>query len=179
MSALRKIELGLMSKTEPISNPKARAMWQDEVNLGFYDERIKAYFKVFNSSQFHFVDGENIIKQPWVEVEKIEEFLGVEKIVSFSFIKTYVSHINKIYIQISKSFEFNEDKGFYCIKFPGPMCLEKSKGRTKGSGSSKKFSIPQDLLEIGQKFYKNNMVQLFDILYPGVSQVGFQNFFIF
>ena len=91
MAALRKIELGLMSKTEPISNPAARAMWQGEVNLGFYDERIQAYFKVFNSSQFHFVDGEKIIKQPWVEVEKIEEFLGVEKIVSkrFSLIKTY------------------------------------------------------------------------------------------
>ena len=151
-------------------------MWKDEVNLGFYDERIKAYFKVFNSSQFHFVDGENIIKQPWVEVEKIEEFLGVEKIVSkrISSIK-YISDIDKIFIKISKNFEFNEDKGFYCIKYPGPMCLEKSKGRTKGS--NEKFSIPQDLLEIGQKFYKNNMLRLFDILYHGVSQVGFQNFF--
>ena len=59
------------------------------------------------------------------------------------------------------------------------MCLEESKGRTKGSGSKKKFSIPQDLLEIGQKFYKNNMDRLFDILYPGVSKVGFQIFIIF
>ena len=71
-----------MSKTEQISNSTARALWQNELNLGFYDERIEAYLKVFNSSQFHFVDGENIIKQPWVEVEKIEEFIGVEKIVS-------------------------------------------------------------------------------------------------
>ena len=74
-----------MSRTEQISNPSARAMWQAEVDLGFYDERIKAYYKVFNSSQFHFVDGENIIKRPWIEVEKIEEFLEVEKIVSKRF----------------------------------------------------------------------------------------------
>ena len=74
-----------MSKTEPIFNSSARVKWQKEVELGFYDERIKAYLNVFNSSQFHFVDGENIIKRPWVEVEKIEEFLGVEKIVSKNF----------------------------------------------------------------------------------------------
>ena len=87
MSALRKIELAIMSKTEEIANASARVMWQKEVELGFYDERIEAYFKVFNSSQFLFVDGENMISRPWVEVEKIEEFLGVEKIVSkrFSF----------------------------------------------------------------------------------------------
>ena len=71
-----------MSKTDEISNARARAKWQGEVDLGFYDERIQVYLKIFNSSQFHFVDGENIIKRPWVEVEKIEEFLGVEKIVS-------------------------------------------------------------------------------------------------
>ena len=86
-----------------------------------------------------------------------------------------MSDIDNVYIKISKNFEFNEEKGFYCIKYPGPMCLEKSKGRTKGSGSS--LEIPQDLLEIGQKFYKNNMDQLFDILYPGVSKVGFQIYF--
>ena len=57
-------------------------MWQKNVGLGKYDKRIEAYFKVFNSSQFHFVDGENMISRPWVEVEEIEEFLGVEKIVS-------------------------------------------------------------------------------------------------
>ena len=61
-------------------------MWQEELNLGFYDERIEAYLKVFNLSQFHFVDGENIISKPWVEFEKIEEFLGVGKIVSLRFL---------------------------------------------------------------------------------------------
>ena len=54
------------------------------------------------------------------------------------------------------------------------MCLGKSKGRTKGSGSSNEsLSIPQDLLQTGQEFYKNHMNRLFDILYPGYSQVGF------
>ena len=58
------------------------------------------------------------------------------------------------------------------------MCLGDHKGRTKAKGSkNEKFSLPQDLLDIGQKFYKNNMLRLFDILYHGVSQVGFQNFF--
>ena len=85
MSALRKVVGGFISKTETITNASAREMWQTHVGLGFYDKRIEAYLKVFNSSQFHFVDGENMISRPWVEVEKIEEFLGVEKIVSKKF----------------------------------------------------------------------------------------------
>ena len=79
-----------------------------------------------------------------------------------------------MFIKISKSFEYNETKGFYCLKFPGPMCLPDSKGRTKGvSPSNEKFSLPRDLLKIGQKFYKNHMMRLFEIIYPNWSQVGF------
>ena len=60
------------------------------------------------------------------------------------------------------------------------MCLGDHKGRTKAKGSkNEKFSLPQDLLEIGRQFYKNNMDRLFDILYPGMSQVGFHIYFIF
>ena len=84
VSALRKVELGLMSKTEPIANASARVKWQTEIELSFYDQRIEAYFSQFDSSQFHFVDGEGMVNQPWIEFEKIEEFLGVEKIVSLS-----------------------------------------------------------------------------------------------
>ena len=54
------------------------------------------------------------------------------------------------------------------------MCLPDSKGRTKGgSPSNEKFSLPPDLLKIGQKFYKNHMIRLFEIIYPNWSQVGF------
>ena len=77
ISALQKIEFGLMSKTEKISNSSARISWRKQVELSFYDERIDAYFSELNSNQFHFVDGENIINRPWVEFEKIEEFLGI------------------------------------------------------------------------------------------------------
>ena len=60
------------------------------------------------------------------------------------------------------------------------MCLGDHKGRTKSKGSkNEKFSLPRDLLEIGRQFYKNNMDRLFDILYPGIPQVGFQIYFIF
>ena len=59
------------------------------------------------------------------------------------------------------------------------MCLGDHKGRTKAKGSkNEKFLLPEDLLDIGQKFYKNNMDRLFDIVYPGISQVGFHIYFI-
>ena len=60
------------------------------------------------------------------------------------------------------------------------MCLGSSKGRTKGRGSSyENFTIPTDLLQIGEKFYKNHMGRLFEIIYPGYSEVGFQEYFSF
>ena len=55
------------------------------------------------------------------------------------------------------------------------MCLPDSKGRTKGRRpSTKKFSIPPDLVKIGQKFYKDHMMRLFEIIYPERSKVGFK-----
>ena len=45
------------------------------------------------------------------------------------------------------------------------MCLGDHKGRTKAKGfKNEKFSLPQDLLDIGRKFYKNNMDRIFEIL---------------
>ena len=60
------------------------------------------------------------------------------------------------------------------------MCLGSSKGRTKGRGYSyENFTIPTDLLQIGEKFYKNHMGRLFEIIYPGYSEVGFQEYFFY
>ena len=60
------------------------------------------------------------------------------------------------------------------------MCLPDSKGRTKGfRPSNEKFSLPTDLLEIGQEFYKNHMKRLFEIIYPNGSQVGFRIYLFF
>ena len=98
-----------MSKTERISNSTARISWRKQVELSFYDERIVAFFSEIDAKQFHFVDGENIINQPWVEFEKIEEFLGVEKIVSK---KKFLNTIKKNLLRFQKVSSSMKPKAF-------------------------------------------------------------------
>ena len=80
-----------------------------KLELSFYDERIKAYFSEIDSKQFHFVDGENIIDQPWVEFEKIEEFLGVEKIVSKKICQYYQKNL---YLRFQKVLSSMKQRAF-------------------------------------------------------------------
>lgn len=95
----------------------------DEVNETFKPVKRSLYYifmnrwlKHFNLDQFHIVDGDGLIKNPFREIYKVETFLGLEH-------------------KISKdTFTFNRTKGFYCLKLDDELgkrtkCLSKSKGR--------------------------------------------------
>ncbi|XP_023335914.1 heparan sulfate glucosamine 3-O-sulfotransferase 1 [Eurytemora carolleeae] len=80
--------------------------------------------KFFPLEQIYIVDGNSFIKEPWVEIERLEEFLGIPHEVG------------------SQNFYFNETKGFFCGKetiqnfnsdwtCTRNKCLSKSKGRAK------------------------------------------------
>lgn len=99
------------------------------VRTGMYTMHLERWLSVFPREQFHFVDGEQLIRKPHVELQKLERFLGFEQ------------------PTISKEhFVFSSKKGFYCLARGGlsrkkrhssdpetinqaPVCLGKSKGR--------------------------------------------------
>lgn len=123
------------------------------VKIGMYSVYLEQWKAQFPLKQFHFVDGETLINNPYEELHKLEIFLGAE-----------------LRIQPS-DFAFNSRKGFYCLALSNPTnvstrsrrsssqqftaieyddeapgCLSRSKGR-------RHVNVSQGLIEKLQKFY--------------------------
>jgi [heparan sulfate]-glucosamine 3-sulfotransferase 1 len=88
---------------------------------------IKRWLQYFDIKNVLVIDGENFIRSPWIELNKVEQFLGLTQFID------------------RKHFKFNRKKGFYCLAkeqksilkpnsstFPEiDGCLGKNKGRNK------------------------------------------------
>ncbi|XP_062868482.1 heparan sulfate glucosamine 3-O-sulfotransferase 4 [Trichomycterus rosablanca] len=113
------------------------ASWS-ALRIGIYALHLESWLQYFPLSQMHFVSGERLITDPAGEMAKVQDFLGLKRIVT------------------DKHFYFNKTKGFPCLKKPEdsstPRCLGKSKGRTHPK-------IEIDVIHRLHKFYKpfNNM----------------------
>ncbi|XP_053132401.1 heparan sulfate glucosamine 3-O-sulfotransferase 4-like [Hemicordylus capensis] len=110
------------------------ASWS-ALRIGIYALHLENWLQYFPLSQIHFVSGERLITDPAGEMAKVQDFLGLRRVVT------------------EKFFSFNTTKGFPCLKKPedsgssAPRCLGKSKGRTHPQ-------IDQDVIQRLQKFYK-------------------------
>lgn len=82
------------------------------VRISMYSIFYERWHRVFPRRQIHIVDGDDLIRDPFPEVQRIEEFLGI-------------AH------RISKdNFFYNKTKGFYCVRNETTeKCLNESKGR--------------------------------------------------
>ncbi|XP_003224220.1 heparan sulfate glucosamine 3-O-sulfotransferase 1 [Anolis carolinensis] len=82
------------------------------INRSLYYVHMQNWLKYFPLDHIHVVDGDKLIKDPFSEIIKVEEFL-------------------KLPPQINASnFYFNKTKGFYCLRDSGrDRCLHESKGR--------------------------------------------------
>lgn len=84
--------------------------------IGLYARHLERWLAYFPLSQIHFVHGERLISDPAGELGRVQDFLGLQRIVT------------------DKHFYFNKTKGFPCLKKPEgsskPHCLGKTKGRT-------------------------------------------------
>jgi len=92
-----------------------------------YHYHLVRWMRYFPLSQIHVVDGDRFIKEPWVGLKQLEEFLEIPPEIS------------------EENFFFNATKGFYCglqqmtVPTQSPhvwtctrrTCLSKSKGRPK------------------------------------------------
>ena len=81
------------------------------IRIGCYAMYLDAWLKHFPREQLHLVDGENLIRRPWEELEHVQRFLNLS-------------------IDIrQENFYFNSKKrGFPCIRQPDG-CLGLAKGR--------------------------------------------------
>ena len=77
-----------------------------------YHRHMEGWLQYFDLSQFHLVNGENLVRAGVAKLSKVETFLGLEH------------HLSR------DNFYFNSTKGFYYMKLQWRQkCLSNSKGR--------------------------------------------------
>ncbi|KAM5153048.1 heparan sulfate glucosamine 3-O-sulfotransferase 6 [Mantella aurantiaca] len=103
------------------------------IRIGIYAKHLENWLQYFPLSKFLFVSGERLVSDPAGEMERVQDFLGLKRVIT------------------DKHFYFNRTKGFPCLKKPEgsgkPRCLGKSKGRPHPD-------IDQRLLLRLQDFYR-------------------------
>ncbi|XP_029953335.1 heparan sulfate glucosamine 3-O-sulfotransferase 2-like [Salarias fasciatus] len=113
------------------------------IRIGLYALHLENWLRYFPLAQIHFVSGERLITDPAGELARVQDFLGLKRIVT------------------DKHFYFNRTKGFPCLKKPessgSPRCLGKSKGRTH-------VQIDRDAIEQLRDFYRPHNVKFYEMV---------------
>lgn len=89
------------------------------VTTGVYNTHLKNWLNYFPNEQIHFVNGEELVKNPVPELQSVEKFLGLQPFIN------------------EKLFYYNETKGFPCLAPASQTngeqtdsgCLSETKGR--------------------------------------------------
>ncbi|XP_053495159.1 heparan sulfate glucosamine 3-O-sulfotransferase 3A1 [Ictalurus furcatus] len=85
------------------------------IQIGIYSKHLDNWLQFFPMRQILFVSGERLISDPAGELGRVQDFLGLKRIIT------------------DKHFYFNQTKGFPCLKkaegSSKPHCLGKTKGR--------------------------------------------------
>ncbi|XP_077980046.1 heparan sulfate glucosamine 3-O-sulfotransferase 6-like [Glandiceps talaboti] len=85
------------------------------IRIGAYAKHFERWLQYFPRSTFHFINGEELIRNPAMELMKVQSFLDLRTTIS------------------EKNFYYNQTKGFPCLKREdntNAHCLGKTKGRT-------------------------------------------------
>ncbi|PRD25488.1 UNVERIFIED_CONTAM: Heparan sulfate glucosamine 3-O-sulfotransferase 3B1 [Trichonephila clavipes] len=111
------------------------------IRIGVYSRFLEWWTRHFQMAQIHFVSGENLIRDPAGEMARVQDFLGLKRIIT------------------DKHFYFNETKGFPCLKKSegsgNPHCLGKTKGRTHPEISPSTITRLRDFYRpFNLKFYQ-------------------------
>lgn len=104
------------------------------IQVGLYAKHLVNWIQYFPMRRLLVVNGDRLIQNPAPEMSRIQEFLGVKKLIT------------------EKNFIFDEEKGFFCIakaeeNYKIPRCLGKNKGRAHPN-------IDEKALTQLKKFYK-------------------------
>ncbi|XP_010717800.1 heparan sulfate glucosamine 3-O-sulfotransferase 2 [Meleagris gallopavo] len=111
------------------------------IRIGMYAVHLQSWLQYFPLSQIHFVSGEKLITDPAGEMAKVQDFLGIRRVIT------------------DKHFYFNKTKGFPCLKKTesnsSPRCLGKSKGRTH-------VQIDPEVIEQLRDFYRPYNIKFYE-----------------
>ncbi|KAL7829801.1 hypothetical protein AOLI_G00306860 [Acnodon oligacanthus] len=131
-------ELAFKNRSEGVVDTSWNA-----IRIGMYILHLENWLQYFRLSQIHFVSGERLITDPAGELGRVQDFLGLKRIIT------------------DKHFYFNRTKGFPCLKKPEssslPRCLGKSKGRTH-------VQIDQEVIEQLRDFYRPFNVKFYEMV---------------
>ena len=111
------------------------------IRIGVYAKHLERWLQHFPRHQIHFVNGEKLITDPAGEMAKVQDFLGLKRVIT------------------DKHFYFHATKGFPCLKKPegsgSPHCLGKTKGRLHPKVDPKVLHRLKDFFRpFNQKFYQ-------------------------
>ncbi|XP_069110326.1 heparan sulfate glucosamine 3-O-sulfotransferase 1-like [Argopecten irradians] len=113
------------------------------IRPSFYYKHMVRWLKYFPLTQFHIVDGDNLVRNPYEEMFAVENFLGLPHLIT------------------RDRFVFSEKKGFYCMSLDGvngtrqEQCLSKGKGRKHPDIDEGVMEMLTDLFRpLNQQFYK-------------------------
>ncbi|MED6283919.1 hypothetical protein CHARACLAT_013969 [Characodon lateralis] len=111
------------------------------VQIGMYARHLERWLQFFPMEQLLFVSGERLITDPAGEMARVQDFLGLQRVVT------------------EKYFHFNTAKGFPCLKRPElntkPHCLGKTKGRIHPNIDPEVMRTLRDFYKpFNKKFYK-------------------------
>lgn len=111
------------------------------VQIGMYAKHLERWLQYFPMEQLLFVSGERLISDPAGEMARVQDFLGLRRVVT------------------ERYFHFNPTKGFPCLKRPEgnnkPHCLGKTKGRTHPNIDPEVVQRLRDFYKpFNNKFYK-------------------------
>ncbi|GAB6021422.1 hypothetical protein CHUAL_004031 [Chamberlinius hualienensis] len=111
------------------------------IRIGVYAKYLERWLRYFSRHQLHFVSGEGLIRDPAGEMAKVQDFLGIRRIIT------------------ENHFYFNETKGFPCVKKSerngSPKCLGRTKGRTHPNVDNSTIRHLRDFYRpFNRKFYQ-------------------------
>nr|KAF6440732.1 heparan sulfate-glucosamine 3-sulfotransferase 2 [Rousettus aegyptiacus] len=116
------------------------ASW-NAIRIGLYALHLESWLRYFPLAQMLFVSGERLIVDPAGEMGRVQDFLGVKRLIT------------------DKHFYFNKTKGFPCLKKTAssllPRCLGKSKGRTH-------VQIDPEVIDQLREFYRPYNIKFYE-----------------
>ena len=129
------------------SSRELRTSW-DLVRNGLYFEQLKYWLKYFPLEQILFINGEQLIKEPSVEIDKLQSFLNLKPLIK------------------KEHFVYNIRKGFPCIVNPlnskHVKCMSEKKGLLQKGREHPK--IDQVILNDLKTYYRHSNQILFNII---------------
>ena len=111
-----------------------------------YSRHLKDWLEVFPPGQILVVNGDRLKVSPWMEIERVQRFLGVEQLIA------------------KRHFQLDPSTGFYCWRVSSPTltCLGGNKGRTHPVLSELELELLREEFSVCNSDFRSQLTQFSD-----------------